>query len=40
MGRKRFSEKIFEKILQFKIIDISYLDDEKTIKTAYKNKFV
>ena len=38
MSHKRFCKKMLEKILRVKIQDIRYLEDEKTIKTAYESK--
>ena len=38
MSHKRYCKKLLEKILRIEIRDIRYLEDEKTIKTAYENK--
>ena len=38
MSHKRYCKKMLEKILQVKIRDIRYLEEEKTIKTAYESK--
>ena len=38
MSHKRFCKKRLEKILRVKIRNIRYLEDEKTIKTAYESK--
>lgn len=38
MSHKRHCKKMLEKILRVKIRDIRYLEEEKTIKTAYESK--
>ena len=38
MSHKRYCKKMLEKILRVKIRDIRYLEEEKTIKTAYESK--
>ena len=38
MSHKRFCKRMLEKILRLEIRDICYLEDEKTIKTAYESK--
>ena len=38
MRHKRFCKRMLEKILRIEIRDIRYLEDEKTIKTAYESK--
>ena len=38
MSHKRYCKKMLERILRVKIRDIRYLEDEKTIKTAYESK--
>ena len=38
MSHKRFCKRMLEKILRLEIRDIRYLEDEKTIKTAYESK--
>lgn len=38
MSHKRFCKRMLEKILRIEIRDIRYLEDEKTIKTAYESK--
>ena len=38
MSRKRFCKRMLEKILRMEIRDIRYLEEEKTIKTAYESK--
>lgn len=38
MSHKRYCKKMLEKILRIEIRDIRYLEDEKTIKTAYESK--
>ena len=38
MSHKRFCKRMLEKILRIEIRDIRYLEEEKTIKTAYGSK--
>ena len=38
MSHKRFCKRMLEKILRIQIRDIRYLEEEKTIKTAYESK--
>ena len=38
MSHKRFCKRMLEKILRIEIRDIRYLEEEKTIKTAYESK--
>ena len=38
MSHKRFCKKMLEKILRIEIRDIRYLEEEKTVKTAYESK--
>lgn len=38
MSHKRFCKRLLEKILRIEIRDIRYLEEEKTVKTAYESK--
>ena len=38
MSHKRFCKKMLEKILRMEVQDIRYLEEEKTVKTAYESK--
>ncbi len=38
MRHKRICKKMIEKILRIQIRDIKYLEEEKTVKTAYVSK--
>ena len=38
MSHKRFCKRMLEKILRMEIRDIRYLEEEKTVKTAYESK--